>query len=259
VSKRRCIDHSDRPCPRRPQPSRAHIILCARGPYYECNMAGLCSSPGGRHPIKSSLHRMQVLGPSNALLPTGAFYHLSPRARIYSLCSWSILLTQWPGLGSSPGVRHPLSCLSVSPRIRAISPPLAVEDGGHERLRREARASHDACPAAAQGKWTPSWIPAERGLLPRLPHGGEAPDLRMARPRGGPAGLSLFEHDSKGLRRLRWLSLRQLVHPRAGQRRRARHVCEAKAKRGTRSPAVLLHTLKATTHRVYPEPIGLTF
>ena len=119
MSKRRCIDHSDRPCPRRPQPSRAHIILCARGPYYECNMAGLCSSPGGRHPIKSSLHRMQVLGPSNALLPTGAFYHLSPRARIYSLCSWSILLTQWPGLGSSPGVRHPLSCLSVSPRIRA--------------------------------------------------------------------------------------------------------------------------------------------
>ena len=40
------IDHDDRPCPWRPQPSRAHLFLCVRGPYYEYNGRGYAVLPG---------------------------------------------------------------------------------------------------------------------------------------------------------------------------------------------------------------------
>ena len=40
------IDRNDRPCPWRPQPSRAHLFLCVRGPYYEYNGRGYAVLPG---------------------------------------------------------------------------------------------------------------------------------------------------------------------------------------------------------------------
>jgi hypothetical protein len=45
-ARRSILASSDRPCPLRPQPSRAHVFFCVRGPYYECNGRGYAVLPG---------------------------------------------------------------------------------------------------------------------------------------------------------------------------------------------------------------------